>query len=327
MVFKGGLIGYGYWGPVLLRNFTSNSNVKIKTICDRNSSKLKSALTISPTSQICHSDEDIFSDPDIDFVIIATQGGTHYDLVKKGLLSGKHIFVEKPFVLNIEQANDLVVINEKCNQLIMVDHTFLFAPEYQVLKKIIRDEILGKLFHFYSIRADFGKFQNDVNIVGHLMYHDAYILLDLFDGEKPLRIKASGTAHIIHPLQDTALVSIVYPSGLSADIINNMLFPIKERKIVLAGEKAILMWDDMGLDGEKLRLYNKTALNVNTGGKIKYSSDDSFKSFKVSKKQALENQVEYFVACLKEGNKPQNNEVAALRVMQLLESINNAMHV
>ena len=106
-----------------------------------------------------------------------------------------------------------------------------------------------------------------------------------------------------------------------------MLFPIKERKIVLAGEKAILIWDDMGLDGEKLRVYNKAALNVNTSGKIEYSSDDSFKSFNVSKKQGLENQVEYCVACLKEGNKPQNNEVAALRVMQLLESINNAMHV
>ena len=326
MVFKAGLIGYGYWGPVLLRNFSSHSNVEIKTICDRNTSKLKSALEISPTSQVCQSDEDIFSDPDIDFVIIATQGGTHYDLVKKGLLSGKHIFVEKPFALNMEQANDLVAINEKCNQMIMVDHTFLFAPEYQVLKKIIRDQSLGKLFHFYSIRADFGRFQNDLNIVGQLMYHDAYILLDLFGEQKPLKIKASGAAHIIHPLQDTALVSIVYPDGLNADIVNNMLFPIKERKIVLAGEKAILIWDDMGLDGEKMRLYNKTALNVNTSGKIEYTSDDSFKSFKVSKKQALENQVEYFIACLRDGNEPQNNEVAALQVMQLLENINNAMH-
>lgn len=326
MILKAGLIGCGYWGPVLLRNFSSHHDVEVKIICDRNPSKLKSALAFSPASQVFQNPESIFSDPNIDFVIIATQGKSHYDLVRKSLLSGKHVFVEKPFTLNLEQAKDLVSLNIKCDLLIMVDHTFLFTPEYQVVKDIIYRHELGKLFHFHSTRADFGRFQSDVNILGHLMYHDAYILLDLFGEQDPLDIKASGAAHIINPLEDTALVSIFYPAGFNADIINNMLYPIKERKIILAGDKAILLWDDMALDGNKLRLYNKRTFYDKKSGILKYTSDNSFKPLEVSKKQALENEVDYFVSCLKNGKKPKNDENSALKVMQFLERIKNAMY-
>ncbi|MBT3509244.1 MAG: Gfo/Idh/MocA family oxidoreductase [Nitrospina sp.] len=326
MIFKAGLIGYGYWGPILLRNFSSHSDVEIKIICDRNPSKLESALTISPSSQVSQNAESIFSDPDIDFVIIATQGKSHYDLVKKGLLSGKHIFVEKPFALNLEQAKELVEINKQCDLQIMVDHTFLFTPEYQVVKEIIRNQDLGKLFHFHSTRADFGRFQSDINILGHLMYHDAYILLDLFGEQKPINIKASGTAHIINPLEDTAVVSIIYPNGFNADIINNMLCPIKERKIFIAGEKAILLWDDMAINGNKLKLYNNKIVSYDSkSGNLEYPSNNSIKTLTVSSKQAIENEVDYFISCLKDGDKPKNDENAGLQVMQFLENINIAM--
>ena len=326
MIFKAGLIGFGYWGPVLLRNFSAHKDIEIEAICDRNSSKLNTAQSLSPKSKTYKDADFIFSDPTIDFVIIATQAETHYDLIRKSLLSGKHVFVEKPFTLNSIQAEELVSKNRELNLLIMVDHTFLFTPQYEAIKKIICANRLGKLLHFHSLRADFGLFQKDINILWHLMYHDIYILMDLFEQLIPISIKASGSAHIVGPLEDTAMVSIKYPNGLNADIINNMLFPRKERKIIIAGEKAILLWDDTVPEHQKLSLFNKNASYDKETGKIEYSSGDSFEIVEVSKKQALENQVDCFVSCLKKDQKPENNEISALQVIKFLENIQKVMH-
>ena len=325
MTFKAGLIGFGYWGSILLRNFNSNNDVEIKTICDRNTSKLKNASSFSPKSHVSQDAENIFNDADIDFVIIATQGSSHYNLVRRSLLSGKHVFVEKPFALNLKQAEELNSLNKECDLLIMVDHTFLFSPEYKIVKDILKKNELGKLLNFHSTRTDFGKFQNDVSILGHLMYHDAYILLDLFGEPDSLEIKASGSAHIVDSLEDTALVSIVYPAGFNAEIINNMLQPTKERKIILTGDKAILLWDDMALDGNKLKFYNKNVFYDKKEEKFEYKSNGPSILLKVSKKQALENEIIYFISCLKNNRKPMNNECSALKVMSFLEKIQNSM--
>ena len=325
MTFKAGLIGFGYWGSILLRNFNSNNDVEIKTICDRNTSKLKNASSFSPKSHVSQDVENIFNDAEIDFVIIATQASSHYNLVRRSLLSGKHVFVEKPFVLNLKQAEELNSLNKECGLLIMVDHTFLFSPEYKIVKDMLEKNELGKLLNIHSTRTDFGKFQNDVSILEHLMYHDAYILLDLFGEQDSLEIKASGSAHIVDSLEDTALVSIVYPAGFNAEIINNMLQPTKERKIILTGDKAILLWDDMALDGNKLKFYNKNVFYNKEEEKFEYKSNVPSTLLKVSKKQALENEITYFISCLKNNRKPMNNECSALKVMSFLEKIQNAM--
>lgn len=325
MTYTAGLIGYGYWGTVLLNNFNAHVDIKVKTICDRNSSKLKKALAAFPASHVCQDTNNIFTDPDIDFVIIATQGNSHHSLVRKALLSNKHVFVEKPFTINSEQAKDLISINKDCNLSIMVDHTFLFAPQYEVIKKILTEKKIGKILHYFSLRADFGKFQTDINIFWHLMYHDIYMLLDLFGKEmKPKSIKASGTCHITPFKEDTAVVSIIYPNGFNADIINNMLSPQKERKLIIVGERGIIEWDDMAPEKEKLKLFNSYANYNNISKRIEYSQERFHKILEVPTNTALESAINHFIFCLKENSKPISNENAAYKTIEFVQSIQDS---
>jgi len=232
--------------------------------------------------------------------------------------------VEKPFTLNSDEALDLINLNQKKRLTIMVDHTYLFTKQYEKVKKIVGNKSLGKILHFHSTRADFGRFQKDTNIIWHLLYHDAYILLDLFEKHKIKSIKASGFPHIINKIEDTVYSLIRYECGLTAEVLVNMLFPIKERKIIITGSKKILYWDDT-ID-DKVKIYNKSAAYNNKSEKIEYQIENNFEVVPVPQAEALKTEVDYFAHCLKEKMTPLNNENSAYRAVKLLEGIESAMH-
>ena len=321
--YKTGLIGYGYWGPILLRAFHNSGRFKVLKVCDHNKAKLSKVSNISQEIEICYDHNDIIKDDRIDVVIIATQARTHYNLVSEALIHNKNVFVEKPFVLNPDEAVSLMRLNREKNLMVMVDHTYLFAQHYKKVKEIVESRRLGKILHFHSTRSDFGLFQKDTNIVWHLLYHDAYLLLDLFKGNKIKSIKASGFSHIIDNIEDTAYASICYENGLSAEILVNMLFPIKERKIIVTGDKKILHWDDTIED--KLKIYSKNAFFNPKSQTIKYNDDIKFEILKVPQIEALKTEIDYFFHCLNENKTPVNNEESAYYVVALLNSVESAM--
>lgn len=323
MTYTAAIIGYGYWGPILLRNFNANRNIKVKIVCDRNLDKLDNVVEISPNIRISTDSDDVFCDQSIDIVVIATQATCHYELTRKALLHNKHVFVEKPFTLNSRDAFELVRLNKEKKRLVMVDHTYLFTPQYKSIKNFIKNEKLGNLYHFHSTRADFGLFQKDTSILWHLLYHDIYMLQDLF-GIVPIQmIIAAADSHIIDGIYDTLNISIRYESGLSVDIICNMLFPIKERKIVITGDRKILLWDD--IIEEKIRIWKKQVGLDPTTGRLTYDVEDSYTRLEYENREALQNEVEYFVSCLHENEVPINNDESGSAVVQFLESVNAAI--
>ena len=206
----------------------------------------------------------------------------------------------------------------------MVDHSYLFTPQYRILKKLIKNKYLGNILHFHSTRADFGLFQKDTNILWHLLYHDAYILLDLFGKQKITNIKTSGFSHIVDKVADTAYTSFQYDSGFSAEVLVNMLFPVKERKIVITGTKRILYWDDTAAD--KLKIYNKSAVFDTKSKTFKYKLEKDFETVAVPKAEAIKTEVEYFSNCLKNKITPANDENSAYSVVKLIEKLESSVH-
>lgn len=321
--FNAGLIGFGYWGPVLLRNFHNSGHFKVLKVCDHNPQKLNKVSDVSAGIEVTQEQNDILNDDSIDLVIVATQAKSHYGLIREALIHDKHVFVEKPFVLSLKEAQDLIGLNRKKRLKIMVDHTYLFSQHYKKFKETARSNKLGRLLHFHSTRSDFGLFQKDASIIWHLLYHDAYMLLDLF----PMKIKeirSSGYSHIIDKIEDTAYVSIKYENGMSAEILVNMLFPVKERKIALAGDKKIIYWNDC--EEDKLRIYNKCAAFDGNTRRVKYNSNIIMEKLKVSGSQPLENEIDYFAYCLQNDIAPLNNEHSACDVVALLDSIEKTLH-
>lgn len=321
--YNAGLIGYGYWGPVLLRNFLNSGSFKVLKVCDHNPDKLLKVSNISSEIEICNDHNDIIKDDRIDVVIIATQARTHYSLIRDALIHNKNVFVEKPFVLSSNEAVSLIHLNRKKNLTIMVDHTYLFTQQYKKVKEIVKSKRLGKILHFHSARSDFGLFQKDTNIFWHLLYHDAYILLDLFQGNKIKGVKASGFSHIIDNIEDTGYASLYYENGLSAEITVNMLSPIKERKIIVTGNKKILYWDDTAKD--KLKIYSKNAIFEPKSQSVKYNDAIKIEIPKVAQTEALKTEIDYFFHCLEKGITPINDEESAYRVVLLLKSVESAM--
>src|SRR3989339_89886 len=321
---KVGLIGYGYWGPVLLRNFHNSNDFEVLKVCDHNPDKLAAISNISPNIKICNNHNDILKDSNIDTVVITTQASTHYDIVKESLEHNKNVFVEKPLTLSSENAIDIIKINHKEKLKIMVDHTYLFTQQYKKLKKIIENKELGNILHYHSTRADFGLFQKDANILWHLFYHDAYILLDLLGKEKIKTIKASGSSHILDKVADTAYASIKYESGLTVEVLVNMLFPEKERKVIVTGDKKILYWDDTMED--KLKIYNKSAFFDKESDTFKYGIKKESEKVPIPQIEALKTEIDYFADCIHENTVPMNDENSAYQVIQLIENTESALN-
>lgn len=317
-----GVIGYGYWGPNIVRNFNAIDGASVVSLCDTNENALGKAKKLYP-AVTTHTDvKGILSSKDVDAVAIITPVYTHFELAKKALQNGKHAFVEKPFTSTVAQAEELVDLASKKNLQIMVDHTFLFTGAVKKIKQLIDEEHLGRLYYYDSMRVNLGLFQHDVNVVWDLAPHD-FAIMDYVVPAKPLALSATGEVHY-NGFEDVAYVTVYCENNVIAHFNVNWLSPVKVRNTLIGGDKKMLVWNDLEAD-EKVKIYDK-GVDIQTRESVydllvSYRSGDAWVP-KIAQIEALRAEAEYFVECVENNKTPINDGVSGLRVVKMLEAAN-----
>lgn len=315
-----GVVGYGYWGPNIVRNFQSLNPGCVKSVSDLKPKALERVKKSYPSVHATSDCNEILTSPDIDAVAVVTPVATHYPLVKAALLNGKHVFVEKPFTNSVAHAQDLIELAEKKNLKIMVDHTFLFTGAVRKIKELIDDDVLGVLYYYDSMRVNLGLFQVDVNVVWDLAPHDLSIMQYLI-ASKPDAVSATGEQHV-NGKEDVAYITVYFPNHVIAHFNVNWLSPVKVRTTLIGGEKKMLVWNDLEAD-EKIKIYDK-GINKGNGERIydllvSYRMGDIWAP-RIEQVEALKAETQYFVDCIEKNQKPFNDGVAGLEVVKMLEA-------
>lgn len=324
-VIRVGVIGYGYWGPNIVRNLAGLENCEVAAICDKRPSALAGAGRACPTAQLTSEFADILRSPTIDAVAVITPVWTHYELAHAALENGKHVFVEKPFVSASWQAEELIELAERKHLQIMVDHTFVFSGAVRKIRELVDNGTLGSLYYFDSTRVNLGLFQHDVSVVWDLAPHDLSIMDSLLR-EKPEAVVATGSHHL-NGLVDMAFITVYFPGNLIAHINVNWLSPVKVRTTLIGGKERMLVWNDLEPD-EKIKVYDKGVEMGNPQGVyellVSYRSGDVW-SPKVDRTEALHLELDRFLKCIRGDQAPPNDGAAGLRVVRLLEAAEQSL--
>ncbi len=320
-----GVIGYGYWGPNVVRNLQSLENCQLVTICDKNSDSLRRASRVYPGVELTADYSELLTSTQIDAIAVITPVWTHFELAKAALLNGKHVFVEKPFTSTPEQAEELIELADRKRLKIMVDHTFLFSGAVRKIRELVDDGTLGDLYYFDSTRVNLGLFQHDVNVVWDLAPHDLSIM-DYVIKAKPEAVVATGGRHL-NGLADVAFITVYFPHDVIAHINVNWLSPVKVRKTLIGGEKKMLVWNDLEAD-EKIKVYDKGVQMTNGRGVydllVSYRSGDVCAP-RIEQTEALRVELEYFIDCILNDRTPFNDGAAGLRVVKILEAADQSL--
>jgi predicted dehydrogenase len=324
-IVRVGVIGYGYWGPNIVRNFNAVDNARVMMIADGADKAFKRAVKENPQVTVARDPMEVISARDVDAVAIVTPVSTHFELAKKALENGKHIFVEKPFTATVAQAEELIELAEKKRLKIMVDHTFIFTGSVRKIKQLIDDDELGNIYYYDSIRVNLGLFQHDVNVIWDLAPHD-FSIMDFLIKEKPVAVQACGKAHV-NCKENIAFVTAHFSSNVVGHFNVNWLSPVKVRMTLLGGEKKMLVWNDAVAD-EKLRVYDKGIERKCSDGiydlLVSYRSGDMWVP-KVEQTEALRLEADYFTRCVMEDETPINDGHAGLRVVRMLEACDQSL--
>src|SRR5579863_3336665 len=324
-VIKFGVVGYGYWGPNVVRNLDRLDQTKVVAVCDKSVAARRKVAKAYPDVLVTDDAAELMSSPDIDAIAVVTPVWTHYELAKAALLNGKHIFVEKPFTSNAAQAQELIELAAQRNLKIMVDHTFLFTGAVTKIKQLLDDGSLGKLYYYDSTRVNLGLFQHDVNVVWDLAPHDLSIIDHLIE-QTPEAISATGQTHL-NGHEDVAYITVYFPDKVIAHINVNWLSPVKVRTTLIGGEKKMLVWNDLEAD-EKIKVYDKGVNVTSREGLynllVHYRSGDMW-SPQLEQGEALRQELSYFVECVSSGQDPFNDGSAGLRVVRMLEKANESL--
>ena len=320
-MMKVGVVGYGYWGPNVARNFNHAGVSEVVAITDKRSDCLHRAKLAFPQARITKDCQEVLTAPDIDLIAVVTPVWTHYELAKTALQNGKHIFVEKPFTATVAQAEELIELAAKKKLQIMVDHTFLFTGAVRKIRQLVDEGVMGKLFYYDSMRVNLGLFQHDINVIWDLAPHDLSIM-DYLIQKQPEAIVATGEKHLNSHV-DIAFLTIYFPDNVVAHINVNWLSPVKVRTTLIGGEKKMLVWNDLEAD-EKLKIYDK-GVSVKNGAEGMYNLLVSYRSGdmwapRVEQTEALKAEITHFTECIAAGRAPMNDGHAGLRVVRLLEA-------
>ena len=320
-----GVIGFGYWGPNVVRNLAGLEGSQVLAIAEMSEAARKRAQKAYPGVLVTPNAAEVMASTEIDAVAVITPVWTHYELAKAALENGKHVFVEKPFTSNTEQGEKLIELARRKNLKIMVDHTFLFTGAVRKISQLLEEGTLGKLYYYDSTRVNLGLFQHDINVLWDLAPHDLSIM-DYLIKTSPEAIVATGQRHL-NCHEDVAYMTLYFPEKVIAHINVNWLSPVKVRTTLLGGEKRMLVWNDLEAD-EKVKVYDKGVNITNREGVyellVNYRSGDMWAP-QLEQVEALRQELSYFVDCISNGQEPFNDGCAGLRVVKMLEAASESL--
>ena len=317
-----GVIGCGYWGPNLLRNFAENEAAQLRWICDLDEARLASMSRRYPSAQTTTDYRQLLDDAELDAVAVVTPVATHFLIARDFLCAGKHVLMEKPFTATIAEAEELIELAQRNGLVLMVDHTFVYTGAVRKMKEIVSSGELGDLLYFDSVRINLGLFQRDINVLWDLAPHDLSIMDYLIDRE-PLMLSALGSCHIEQGIENIAYLVLMFPNEFIAHFHFNWLAPVKIRRTLLAGSSKMVLYDDIE-PTEKVRVYDK-GVTSNRGADreaayqtlVSYRTGDVWAP-KLDSTEALRYVVAEFLDSIRERRKPLTDGHAGLRVVKLL---------
>lgn len=322
-----GVIGCGYWGPNLLRNFAENEGAELRWMCDLDESRLASLSRRYPAAKVTTDYRTVVNDPSLDAVVIATPVGTHYEFAKAALQAGKHVLIEKPLTSRVSEAEELIELAESSKLTLMVDHTFVYTGAVRKMKETVESGELGDLLYFDSVRINLGLFQRDINVVWDLAPHDLSIM-DYIIERQPLGVSAVGSSHIERGIENIAYVLLMFPDEFIAHFHFNWLAPVKMRRTLLAGSQKMIVYDDIE-PTEKIRIYDKgVTTNRNDDGDDREAAYRTLVSYrtgdvsipKLDSTEALRHVVAEFLDSIANKRSSLTDGHAGLRVVRILEA-------
>ena len=321
------VIGCGYWGPNLIRNFNQIADCNMKVCCDLCDDKLTRMRNLFPTIETTNSLNEVLDNPLINAVAIATPVYTHLEIGKKCLTHNKHIMIEKPLASSEEECIELINLAEKNNRILMVGHTFEYTAAVNKAKEIVESGELGDIFYVSCMRLNLGLFQPDINVIWDLAPHDISIMLYLLD-EFPMGINASGKAHFKNGIEDVATITLNFPNGTIVFIHSSWLDPDKVRKMTIVGSKKMLVYDDISTN-EKIKIFDKGVeappyYDSYAEFHFSYRYGDIYTP-RLNEYEPLKYECEHFLECIKEDKTPRSDGYSGLRVVSILEAANKSL--
>jgi len=316
------VVGCGYWGQNLLRNFCELEEAEVVMVCDFDSRSLTRAKRRYPSIEVTQSFSEVLADPRVDAVVLATPVSTHYPFAKQALQAGKHVLVEKPLAQSSAQVLDLIELAESKGKILMVDHTFLYTGAVRRMKAMVDSGEIGQLLYFDSVRISLGLVQSDINVLWDLAPHDLSIMDYLFERE-PIAISATGVKHLNTPHENIAYVTVQFEGNLIAHFHVNWLAPVKVRRTLVGGSKKMVVYDDTE-NSEKIKVYDKGVVQTQDPERREkmltgYRNGDMLAP-QLDTGEALRLMAKEFVASINEKRAPLSDGYAGYRVVRLLEA-------
>ncbi len=326
-MIKIGVIGYGYWGPNLVRNFAETQGLMVACVADLDPKKLELVQKRYPGIKTTTNFEEMINDPDIDAIAIATPVSTHFELGMAALKANKHVWLEKPMTETSVQARQLVEEAEKRKLVLIVDHTFIYTGAVRKIAEIMHSGDLGDIYYYDSIRVNLGLFQRDVSVISDLAVHD-FAILDYLLGVQPLAVSAVGINHFPGTPENLSYISLFYESGMIAHCNVNWLAPVKLRQILIGGSKKMITYDDLE-PSEKVKVYDKGISFTDDPQQIYqmrvgYRTGDMWAP-QIDASEALRVEGEHFVDCILNNKVPRTDGKLGMRVVQLIEAASRSM--
>ncbi|HXQ74479.1 MAG TPA: Gfo/Idh/MocA family oxidoreductase [Pyrinomonadaceae bacterium] len=326
-MIKVGVIGYGYWGPNLVRNFMGAPDSAVTRVCDLREERIAPLRKIYPGIKTCSNSTDLINDPQIDAVVIATPVSSHFELALEALRAGKHVLVEKPLATRSDHARQLIDEAAARNLVLLVDHTFVYTDAVRKIRELIASGQLGEIYYYDAVRVNLGLFQHDVSVIWDLAIHDLSIM-DYVLPAKPVAVSATGISHIPGQPENVAYITLFFSGAQIAHVHVNWLTPVKVRHTLIGGSEKMILYDDLE-PSEKLKVYDK-GISVTPRQEdvykllVSYRSGDMWAP-RLDNTEALQTEALHFIDCIDNNRQPDTDGAAGLRMVSMIEAAETSL--
>lgn len=322
-----GVIGYGYWGPNLVRNFMEAPGSTVVTVCDLRLERLGTLKTRYPTIKTISNCCELLADPTIDAVVVATPVSSHFELGMAALKANKHVLIEKPIAANSEQATQLIGEAQARKRVLMVDHTFVYTGAVRKIRELITQNALGEIYYYDAVRINLGLFQHDVNVIWDLAIHDLSIM-DYVLPTKATAVSATGISHIPGQPENVAYITLFFANPQIAHVHVNWLTPVKVRHTLIGGSEKMILYDDLE-PSEKVKIYDK-GVTLSQSPEAVYEMLVSYRSGdmwapRLDATEALQTEVQHFIDCVENEKQPETDGQAGLRLVKIVEAAEKSL--